>query len=151
MQVLQCMQSYVLRTVVWLYSYTVHPSGIHYSSVNMLESNSSVVIGGMGPTASVVYHRLASLLSIKLDSYNKTILFIRSKLSFALLLRSAIRCIRGTRSSYKPSSDLNIDLAITEGSRDHSNNYAKKIFFLFFIYSCIVVKEGLTKIHCWLQ
>ena len=72
--------------------------------------------GGMGPTASVVYKRLASLLSSKHDEhYSKTILFIRSKLSFALL-RSAVRCLRGARSIFKSDfGELNIGLALTEG------------------------------------
>ena len=56
--------------------------------------------GGMGPTASVVFKRLASLLSAKRDEhYSKTILFIRCQIGFALQ-RSAIRCLRGSRSTF---------------------------------------------------
>ena len=72
--------------------------------------------GSMGPTASVVFRRLASLLSIKRDEhYSKTILFIRCQLGFALL-RSAVRCLRGSRSTFTPDlANTNIDLALSEG------------------------------------
>ena len=70
----------------------------------------------MGPTASVVFRRLASLPSIKQDElYSKTILFIRCQLGFALL-RLAICCLRGSKSTF--TLDLvntNIDLALSEG------------------------------------
>ena len=72
--------------------------------------------GSMGPTASVLFRRLASLLSIKRDElYSKTIPFIRCQLGFALL-RSAICCLCGSRSTF--TQDLvntNIDLALSEG------------------------------------
>jgi len=73
--------------------------------------------GGMGPTATTVFSRLASLISSKTNTcYSKTILFIRTKISFALL-RSAVRCLRGSRHTYKSphTPALNIDLALTEG------------------------------------
>ena len=72
--------------------------------------------GGMGPTASVVYRRLASLLSLKRDEhYSKTMLFIRCQLGFALL-RSSIRCLRGSRSTFTPDiANTDIDLALVEG------------------------------------
>ena len=72
--------------------------------------------GSMGPTASVVFRRLASLLSIKRDEhYSKTILFIRCQLGFALL-HSAVRCLRGSRSTFTPDlTNTNIDLALSEG------------------------------------
>ena len=89
------------------------PVNVEHGSFSPLISSTS---GGMGPTASVVYKRLASLLSSKHDEhYSKTILFIRSKLSFALL-RSAVRCLRGARSIFKSDfGELNIGLALTEG------------------------------------
>ena len=41
--------------------------------------------GGMGPSASVVYKRLAALLAIKRDEhYSKILSWIRCKISFAL-------------------------------------------------------------------
>ena len=72
--------------------------------------------GGMGPTASVVFQRLASLLSAKRNEhYSKTILFIRCQIGFALL-RSAIRCLRGSRSTFTPDlANTCMDLALTEG------------------------------------
>ena len=55
--------------------------------------------GVMGHEASVFYKRLASLLSDKWNYPYATVLgWIRCRLSFCLL-RSAIQCIRGARSS----------------------------------------------------
>ena len=73
--------------------------------------------GGMGPTATIVYKRLASMIAKKHNkTYSKTIHWLRCRLSFSLL-RSAIMCLRGSRSSlHHPELSLqNIDLAITEG------------------------------------
>ena len=55
--------------------------------------------GGMANEATVFYKRLASLLSDKWDSnYAAVMGWIRCYLPFSLL-RSAIRCLRGSRSS----------------------------------------------------
>ena len=55
--------------------------------------------GGMSHEANVFYKRLAALLSDKWkDPYAEILGWIRCKLSFCLL-RSAIQCIRGARSS----------------------------------------------------
>ena len=55
--------------------------------------------GGMAAEATVFYKRLASLLSDKRDSnYAGVMGWVRCCLSFSLL-RSAIRCLRGSRSS----------------------------------------------------
>ncbi|XP_064404503.1 uncharacterized protein LOC135349822, partial [Halichondria panicea] len=55
--------------------------------------------GGLGRSATSTYKRLASLLSTKWDQpYSTTMGWIRCRLSFSLL-RSAITCIRGARSS----------------------------------------------------
>ena len=55
--------------------------------------------GGCGKAANVRYKRLASLLAPKWDQpYSLTLAWMRCKLSFALL-RSAVQCIRGARSS----------------------------------------------------
>ena len=55
--------------------------------------------GGMGPTASVCYKRLASMVAQKRDqTYSSTMAWLRCVLSFALL-RSSIQCIRGARSA----------------------------------------------------
>ena len=57
--------------------------------------------GGMAKQASIFYKRLASLLAIKRDeqSYSQMLNWLRCCLSFSLL-RSAIQCIRGARSSF---------------------------------------------------
>ena len=53
----------------------------------------------MGMTATVIYKRFASLIAEKYKKpYSKTILWIRCRLSYSLL-RSAIMCLRGSRSS----------------------------------------------------
>ena len=74
--------------------------------------------GGMGPAAQVFYRRLAALISEKQQqSYGMTMGWIRCCLSFSLL-RSAITCLRGSRSSYhRPASpsDLPIDVITREG------------------------------------
>ena len=71
--------------------------------------------GGMGPSASVVYKRLAALLSEKCNEpYSRTILFICCKISFALI-RSSLQCLRGSRSSFQPHHFDNIDLTLVEG------------------------------------
>ena len=57
------------------------------------------VTGGMGVEASLFYKRLSSLLAQKWDiTYNKTLCWLRCRLTFSLL-RSAIQAIRGARSS----------------------------------------------------
>ena len=54
-------------------------------------------IGGAGPSASKVMSRLALKISEKgYDSYSDTIMSIRTKISFALLL-SSVLCLRGCR------------------------------------------------------
>ena len=74
--------------------------------------------GGMGPTATTVYKRIASLISEKYDRpYSNTIRWIRCRLNFSLL-RSTIMCLRGSRSLFRNCSispDSDIDLALHEG------------------------------------
>ena len=73
--------------------------------------------GGMGPTASVVYKRIASMLAQKYDqAYSKTLHWVRCKLSYSLL-RSAIMCLRGARLTvHHPAvSPETMDLACQEG------------------------------------
>jgi hypothetical protein len=53
---------------------------------------------GMGKSTSIVYKRLAHLLSVKRDEpYCSTIPWLWYRLEFALL-RSSIMCLRGSRS-----------------------------------------------------
>ena len=64
------------------------------------------VTGGMGQQCSTFYRRLAALLAEKWnESYSSTLSWIRCLLSFCLL-RSAIQCIRGARSSRVQASYL---------------------------------------------
>ena len=55
--------------------------------------------GGAGKAATVLYKRLAALISEKRnDQYSATMAWIRTRLCFALV-RSSIMCLRGARSS----------------------------------------------------
>ena len=77
--------------------------------------------GGLAKQAEVFYKRLASLLASKWDQqYEKTLSWLRCKLCYCLL-RSAIQCIRGARSSrgHAVSSTPPIDLVIEESQVNH--------------------------------
>ena len=73
--------------------------------------------GGMGPSTTVAYKRLASLISHKrAHPYAETMKWLRCRLSFSLL-RSAITAIRGTRTSARQNSQPeSISLAMAEGN-----------------------------------
>ena len=71
--------------------------------------------GGKGTTATVVYKRIASMIS---EKYVKT--YSKIKIRNFSLLRSAIMCIRGSRSAFHcPAGPLittdSMDLACSEG------------------------------------
>ena len=73
-------------------------------------------MGVMGLEATVFYRRLADLLASHWgQEYSQTINWLRCRLSFAPLLRCAIMCIRGSRSStHRPvlgPLDLSVVLA----------------------------------------
>ena len=74
--------------------------------------------GGMGIAAEIFYKRLASLISEKNDQdYATTMGWIRCCISFSLI-RSAVMCLRGSRSSYHhpiSPSRLPADLVAMEG------------------------------------
>ena len=72
--------------------------------------------GGMGSIASIVYKRLASLLAEKRGNlYSSTLHWLRCRLNFSLL-RSAIMCIRGSRSTFSTTPPTeSIDLTLHEG------------------------------------
>ena len=78
------------------------------------------VSGGMGPSATIVYKRLATMISTKFNQkYSQTINWLRCRLTFSLL-RSEIMCIRGSRSSaghpvHPILSEAAIDHALYEG------------------------------------
>ena len=72
--------------------------------------------GGMGREAETFYKRLADEISRKeRKEYSVVMGSIRCRISFAIL-RSAILCIRGSRSSrHRQVHELNIALATSEG------------------------------------
>ena len=76
--------------------------------------------GGMGTIATVVYKRLAAMIADKCEKpYSQIIQLIRCRLNFSLL-RSAIMCIRGSRSTRRHpvsshGSGGSIDLACSVG------------------------------------
>ena len=80
--------------------------------------------GELGSTATVVFKRLASLIADKQEQpYSKTLFWLRCKVSFSLL-RSAIMCLRGSRSSYHRPQHLfltSIDFAISDSTANLSD------------------------------
>jgi len=72
--------------------------------------------GGMGPAATVVFKRIATLISEKRGHpYSQVLYWIQCKLCYSLL-RSAMMCLRGSRSTYHKHNlgDPSIDLASSE-------------------------------------
>ena len=71
--------------------------------------------GGMGPSATTVYSKLASMLVDKWDRpYSRCMFWLCCRLCFSLL-RSAIMCISGHRSVAHRPIPSDIDLAYSEG------------------------------------
>ena len=71
--------------------------------------------GGAGPAASTVLKRLASLIADhRLVSYSFTTAGLKTRLSFALL-RFAVMCLRGVRSSPRVGGCASIPLVVGEG------------------------------------
>ena len=74
--------------------------------------------GGMGKECLMYHRRLAQLIPIKKgEQYAKTISRIRTRTSFALL-RSALVCLRGSRTRRVPCDikNVDIDLEVVEGA-----------------------------------
>ena len=66
--------------------------------------------GGMADECRRFHNRLAELLALKKgDDYATTISWIRAKVSFAIL-RSALLCLRGTRSKRRAANISDIDI-----------------------------------------
>ena len=65
--------------------------------------------GGWGPSAIIMYKRLASLIAMKhAASYSETMRMIRCKIAFSSI-DSAVMCLRGARStSHKPVKALGL-------------------------------------------
>ena len=78
--------------------------------------------GSIGREGTTFYKRLADLLSHKQGkSYGVVMGWLRCRLSFAIL-RSAIMCIRGTRSTFgHPIMEVNPTLASAEGQVSPEN------------------------------
>ena len=75
---------------------------------------------GMAEQSTIFYKRLATLISTKREpSYNLTINWLRCQISFSLL-RSAIQCIRGVRSSCH-SPDVNAPFYLKISQTNPSN------------------------------
>ena len=71
--------------------------------------------GGMGPTATTVFRKLASMLAEKWNvNYSHCLFWVRCRLCFSLL-RSAVICLRGYRSSTSRPIPSMVDLAYSEG------------------------------------
>ena len=96
-------------------------------------------LGGMGPIAKVVYKRIATIIADKhKQPYSRTLFWIRCKLSFSLL-RSAITCIRGSRSSCHHLTGLGaIDLTCSEG-RIASAHYFYSFYFFHHCMYCMAL------------
>ena len=76
--------------------------------------------GGLAPVSDTVFKRIALITSEKQNRpYSPLINLIRCKLSFSIL-RSTIRCIRGTRKSLYRPSVCDSDVALSDG---HIINY----------------------------
>ena len=70
--------------------------------------------GGMGQEATMFYRRLADQVSDKRNTtYSKTMAWIRCTLSFSLL-RSAVMCIRGSRSTSHCVPNASLELGVAE-------------------------------------
>ena len=74
--------------------------------------------GGMGKECLMYHSRLTHLIAIKKgEQYAKTISLIRTRTSFALL-RSALVCLRGSRTRRVPRdiNNVDIDVEVVEGA-----------------------------------
>ena len=67
--------------------------------------------GGMCPSATTVYKKLASMFAEKWNmNYSRCVLWLRCRVCFSLL-RSAIMCVRGNRSTIRHPVAANVGLA----------------------------------------
>jgi len=74
----------------------------------------------MGPTATIAFRKLASMLAVKRSiRYSRCLFWLCCRLCF-LLLRSAVMCLRGHRSSFNHPITSIIDLAYSEGRLESS-------------------------------
>ena len=81
---------------IWKHTYEARIREVEHATFTPLIFSAT---GGMADQAIVFYKRLASLISEKRNDHYAIVMgWIRCCLSFSLL-RSAIRCLRGSRSS----------------------------------------------------
>ena len=115
--------------------------------------------GGMGKECLMYHSRLAQLIAIKKgEQYAKTISWIRTRTSFALL-RSALVCLRGSRTRRVPWDIRNVDndVEVVEGaiesdywclsllsSLTHCERYLIFLFLSDFFSVIILVRMQLT-------
>ena len=91
--------------------------------------------GGMGREASAFYRRLADPMAAKNNStYSTTMAWMRCVLSFSLL-RAAVMCIRGSRSSSHHVPDASLELAVAESH-------------LFYLTCALEHKFSCLHVHC---
>ena len=97
------------------------------------------ITGGMGKEGLNYHSRLAELIAIKKgEDYTKTISWIRATTSFALL-RSALICLRGTRSIVRKSWDFrNTDIE-TENTEEAIYLRFFKGHVIFFYYAFLII------------
>ena len=95
--------------------------------------------GGLGVEATTFYKRLADLISLKQQKHYSTVMcWLRCRLSFAVL-RSAIMCVWGSRSSnHRPRCEMNITLD-TSHSLTHVVLLHYIVLYLHFNFYCIII------------
>ena len=95
---------------------------------------------GIGPCATITLKRLGAFIAEKHSTpYSSIMGLLRCRLSFAMI-RSSIMSIRGSRSSHRYPSRLDIgaaDLAIAEGAA-RCHRYPEKSLYLGYISKIIV-------------
>ena len=112
-----------------------------YSHVNLrLISNIIITTGGMGKECLMYHNRLAQLIAIKKgEQYAKTISCIRTRTSFALL-RSALVCLRDSRTRRVPCDIKNVDIDVEVVEGAIQEDYWIQICFLSFKWQIFVNK-----------
>ena len=92
--------------------------------------------GGMGNAAQVTFKRMVSMLAVKRDQpYSQVMNVVRCMLNFSLL-KSQIRCIRGSRSSMGHAVKTPTCMIASEGVSPQSNLPLHKIYITA-IYICL--------------
>ena len=91
--------------------------------------------GGMGPECLRFHSRLAELIADKKgEHYSRTVSWIRARTSFALL-RSALICLRGSRTIRRRKMDLtNADIDIQNSEAAILLTFLSSIYIHIFIF-----------------